>query len=121
MRTVTVSHNWYSFPLCLGIAVPTVFSVPSDVSCWDQGRVCQVWSGLVGMEAELGHSLTETHQMHIQSSLHNLEKIPMVTSEKLAEPLSYEEIQMVLLQSPNHKSPGLNGIPTELYKKLNNR
>ena len=58
MRTVTVSHNWYSFPQCLGIAIPTVFSVPSDVSCQDQGRVCRVWLGLVGMKAELGHSLT---------------------------------------------------------------
>ena len=58
MRTVTVSHNWYSFPQCLGIAVPTVFGVLSDVLCWDRGRVCQAWSGLVGMKAELGHSLT---------------------------------------------------------------
>ena len=61
MRTVTVSHNWYSFPWCSGIAIPTVFGVPSDISCRDQGRVCRVWSGLVGMEVELGHSLT-VHQ-----------------------------------------------------------
>ena len=27
MRTVTVSHNWYSFPRCSGTAIPTVFSV----------------------------------------------------------------------------------------------
>ena len=58
MRTVTVSHNWYSFPRCSGIAVPTVFGVPSDISCWDWGRACQAWSGLVGMKVELGHSLT---------------------------------------------------------------
>ena len=58
MRTVTVSHNWYSFPRCSGIAVPTVFGAPSDVSCRDRGRACWAWSGLVGMEAELGHSLT---------------------------------------------------------------
>ena len=58
MRTVTVSHNWYSFPRCLGIAVLTVFGVPSDISCRNRGRVCRAWSGLVGMEAELGHSLT---------------------------------------------------------------
>ena len=58
MRTVTVSHNWYSFPRCSGIAVLTVFGAPSDVSCRDQGRACRAWSGLVGMEAELGHSLT---------------------------------------------------------------
>ena len=62
MRTVTVSHNWYSFPRCSGIAVPTVFGAPSDVSCRDQGRACQAWSGLVGMEAELGHSLTWTRR-----------------------------------------------------------
>ena len=60
MRTVTVSHNWYSFLRCSGIAVPTVFGVPSDVSCQDQGRVCRAWSGLVRTEAELGHSLTAT-------------------------------------------------------------
>ena len=58
MRTVTVSHNWYSFLRCSGIAILTVFGVPSDVSCRDRGRVCQVWSGLVGMKVELGHSLT---------------------------------------------------------------
>ena len=61
MRTVTVSHNWYSFPRCSGIAIPTVFSVLSDISCQDRGRVCRAWSGLVGMEAELGHSLTTIH------------------------------------------------------------
>ena len=60
MRTVTVSHNWYSFPWCLGIAVPTVFGVPSDISCWDWGRVCRAWSGLVRMKVELGHSLTDS-------------------------------------------------------------
>ena len=58
MRTVTVSHNWYSFPRCSGIAVPTDFGALSDVSCRDRGRACQAWSGLVGMEVELGHSLT---------------------------------------------------------------
>ena len=58
MRTVTVSHNWYSFLRCSGIAVPTVFGVPSDISCQDQGRVHRAWSGLVGMKAEPGHSLT---------------------------------------------------------------
>ena len=60
MRTVTVSHNWYSFLRCSGIAVPTVFGAPSDVSCQDRGRTCRAWSGLVGMEAELGHSLTRS-------------------------------------------------------------
>ena len=58
MRTVTVSHNWYSFPWCSGTAVLTVFGVPPDVSCWDRGRMCQAWSGLVGMKSELGQSLT---------------------------------------------------------------
>ena len=51
-------ENCYSFPWCSGIAVPTVFSVLSDISCRDQGRVCWAWSGLVGMKVELGHSLT---------------------------------------------------------------
>ena len=58
MRTVTVSHNWYSFLQCSGTAVPTVFGVPSNVLCWDRGRTCQAWSGLVRMKSELGHSLT---------------------------------------------------------------
>ena len=42
----------------MGIAILTVFGVPSHVSCQDQGRACPAWSGLVGMKAELGHSLT---------------------------------------------------------------
>ena len=58
MRTVTVSHNWYSFPRCSGTAVPTVFGVPSNILCRDRGRMCQAWSGLVRMKSELGHSLT---------------------------------------------------------------
>ena len=70
MRTVTVSHNWYSFPQCSGIAIPTVFGVPSDVSCQDRGRVCWAWSGLVRMKSELGHSLTKNGQ------------VPMYISEK---------------------------------------
>ena len=48
---------------CSGIAVPTVFGVLSDVSCQDRGRVCWAWSGLVGMKAELGHSLTSTQAL----------------------------------------------------------
>ena len=32
---------------------------PSNVLCWDQGRTCRAWLGLVGMESELGHSLSE--------------------------------------------------------------
>ena len=60
MRTVTVSHNWYSFLRCSGTAIPTVFGVPPNISCWDWGRMCQAWSGLVGMKLELGHSLTKT-------------------------------------------------------------
>ena len=58
MRTVTVSHNWYSFPRCSGTAVPTVFGVLSNVLCQDWGGMCRAWSGLVGMESGLGHSLT---------------------------------------------------------------
>ena len=58
MRTVTISHNWYSFPWCSGTAVPTVVRVPSNVLCRDQGRTRQAWLGLVGMKSELGHSLT---------------------------------------------------------------
>ena len=58
MRTVTVSHNWYSSPWCSGTAVPTVFGVLSNVLCQDRGRTCQAWLGLVRMKSELGHSLT---------------------------------------------------------------
>ena len=58
VRTVTVSHNWYSFPRCSGTAIPTVFGVLSNVLCRDWGRTCWAWSGLVRMKSELGHSLT---------------------------------------------------------------
>ena len=58
MRTVAVSHNWYSFPPCSGTAVPTVFGVLPNISCRDRGRMCEVWLGLVRMKSELGHSLT---------------------------------------------------------------
>ena len=30
----------------------------------------------------------------------------------------YVEIELALKQSPNLKAPGLNGLPTDLYKKL---
>ena len=65
MRTVTVSHNWYSFPWCSGIAILTVFGVPSDISCRDQRRVYWVWLGLVGMKSELGHPLTQTMSANV--------------------------------------------------------
>ena len=83
MRTVTVSRNWYSFPRCSGIAVPTVFGALSDVSCRDRGRACWAWSGLVGMEVELGHSLTlgvmktrgledqNQHEVHVKMQCSN--------------------------------------------------
>ena len=77
MRTVTVSHNWYSFPWCSGIAIPTVFGVLSDISCRDWGRVCRAWLGLVGMEAELGHSLTATN--HFNERLANSEMMDIMS------------------------------------------
>ena len=70
---------------------------------------------------------TETHTPPLKPTtiksraLYHLDKIPTQNTEQLAAPLSYENIHTALLQSPNHKSPGLNGILTELYKKLNNR
>jgi hypothetical protein len=48
--------------------------------------------------------------------IHNC--IPSDTSKNLAKPLSQDDIMHALSQSPNGKAPGLNGIPTELYKKL---
>ena len=78
MRTVTVSHNWYSFLQCSGTAVPTVFSVPSNILCQDWGRTCQAWLGLVGMKSELGHSLTGA-RIGAALELHCLESHYIVT------------------------------------------
>ena len=70
---------------------------------------------------------TETHTPPLKPAtiksraLYHLDKIPAQNAKQLAAPLSYENIHTALLQLPNHKSPRLNGIPTELYKKLNNR
>ena len=54
-RQAGYQTNFPPTPWCLGPAIPTVFSVLSDVSCWDQGRMCEAWLGLVGMKLELGH------------------------------------------------------------------
>ena len=69
MRTVTVSHNWYSFPQCSGTAILTVFSALSNISHWDWGRIHWAWSG-VRMKWELGHSLT-TSQDRFWAPKHN--------------------------------------------------
>ena len=54
-------------------------------------------------------------------ALEGITKLPTHEAEKLEPKIEYKEVHMALKQSPNNKAPGLNGIPTELYKKLNNR
>ena len=53
------------------------------------------------------------------SILHNLPKLVSSDSSPLQEQLTYDEIELALKHSPNNKAPSLNGIPTDLYKKLN--
>ena len=80
-------HKWIVIQVflqrCSGIAVPTVFGVLSDVSCRDRGRACRAWSGLVGMEAELGHSLT-----HSQSTEQAMWALSQTQSPVLMGPAS---------------------------------
>ena len=65
--TGTVSHGAWVLPF----RQFSVCCLMSHVSCWDWGRVCQAWLGLVGMKSELGHSLTVSQWLHTVFSLPN--------------------------------------------------
>ena len=41
---------------------------PSNILCWDRGRMCRAWSGLVRMKSELGHSLTKTESILVKAA-----------------------------------------------------
>ena len=58
---------------------------------------------------------------HITMALKGITSLPTHETEELTHKIEYKEILTALKQSPNDKVPGLNGIPTELYKKLNSR
>ena len=53
--------------------------------------------------------------------LKDMPKINELDANTLAKELEYSEIEMAIKESPNDKAPGLNGIPTELYKTLHKR
>ncbi len=52
------------------------------------------------------------------TALCDLPKIDDNDKMPLLNQLTYVEIEQALKRSPNMKAPGLNGIPTDLYKKL---
>ena len=58
---------------------------------------------------------------HMDKALESLTSLQTHETMDLAHKLEYNEIHTALMQSPNNKAPSLNGIPTELYKKLNKR
>ncbi len=45
-------------------------------------------------------------------------KINELDADTLGKKLEHSEIELAIKESPNKKAPGLNGIPTELYKTL---
>ncbi|KAF6742336.1 hypothetical protein DFP72DRAFT_775241, partial [Ephemerocybe angulata] len=55
----------------------------------------------------------------IQSTLEQIDKkLSEDQHEELARKLMYDEIEAALAKMPNRKAPGLDGIPTELWKVL---
>ena len=58
----------------------------------------------------LGHALT------LSSSTKCLAYPTM--KNKMSKPLTYNEIKLALMSSPNNKVAGLNGLPTDLFKEL---
>ena len=57
----------------------------------------------------------------ISKTLKDLPHINDDESTSLNEELTYSEIEQALKCSPNNKAPGLNRIPTEVYKTLHKR
>ncbi len=47
--------------------------------------------------------------------------LPDHVKANLDSPLTYDKIEHALTNSPNNKAAGLNGIPSDLYKAINNR
>ena len=62
IRTTTVSHGiqvlLLEFPQCSGHPKQGLLVVHTNVLYWDSGMDVQELSGIVGIESELGHSLT---------------------------------------------------------------
>ncbi len=54
-------------------------------------------------------------------ALHGMPSIPNHVKMNLNNLLTYDKIKHALTTSPNGKATGMNGIPTDLYKEINNR
>ena len=54
---------------------------------------------------------------HLEEFLENLSQLPQVSQQALVEPLCCDEVKEVLKACANGKSPGLDGLCYEFYKK----
>ncbi|KAF6741174.1 hypothetical protein DFP72DRAFT_791785, partial [Ephemerocybe angulata] len=67
-------------------------------------------------ERDRDSALAETHMDEALSTLRPRVVGSMV--DKLSEPISEDEVRNALKQVPNGKAPGLDGLPVEIWKKL---
>jgi len=63
----------------------------------------------------------DLREINTQTMLQNVTKLTNQESILLKKKTDNNKIKTTLKQSPNGKAPGINGIPTELYKKLDAR
>ena len=59
-----------------------------------------------------------TRKLETAKLLTGMPKINESDALEMAKDLEHHEISLALTKSPNDKAPGLNSIPTELYKTL---
>ena len=59
-----------------------------------------------------------TRKLETTKLLTGMPKINESDALDMAKDLEHHEIALALTESPNNKAPGLNSIPTELYKTL---
>ena len=60
----------------------------------------------------------DTRHKEITCLLNSMPKINELNADTLGKKLEHSEIELAIKESPNKKAPGLNSIPTELYKTL---
>ena len=65
--------------------------------------------------------LLTSREQSITETLLGMPSLPDHVKANLDSPLTYDKIEHALTNSPNNKAAGLNGIPSDLYKAINNR
>ena len=78
-----------------------------------------LFSGKLGLDGEILNDAFEKDDSYLPEFLNdNLKKLSDIEQYGLEQKFSLDELEQCVKNLPKHKSPGIDGLPFELYKSV---